>query len=205
MRNSGKAILLSGVASFIVLGLITMYGIRLYKVNSEIPSPELSEYAIGDSASLSNETQSLGFGDLTVRVVGVQRSSFNSLADEISGYEDLVMKSGGANDGFVLLVTADITNTMKETISVPIYLFVLTSGSWANSIDPTLTSSLNGVESFDIRLKSRETRTITLPFCIYDTQFNPSSWRDIDNRTFSLTLSTYPKKVLIDLEKMEGE
>lgn len=198
MKTFGAKILCATV-SLLLLGLVGLYGFQLYSVNSETPPPEISEYDIGDDVSFSNETSSLSFGDAIIKVAGMRHSSFLELAKEKPEYTDRTMESGGASEGFALLVEADLINATEKTLSIPIYAFVLTSGSWANSIDPTLTKMLNNLESFDICLQPYESRNIMLPYCVYDTQFDASSWSRVDERNFWLTLSTYPKKTVINL------
>lgn len=54
----------------------------------------------------------------------------------------------------------------------------------------------NDVETIE-SMDNADTYTITLPFDVIHEQFKENEWKNVRNRHFDLTLSTYPKKKVI--------
>lgn len=191
--------------TLLIASTVTLFGYRVYIVNEQTPPPKISEFQINEEVQFTSDYSGLHYGDVSLKVTNKCLLNMDQLKDWVPNYTDETLASGGANEGAVMAVSAIVTNNTNKVISVPAFLLVASSGSWANAVNPLLLEAINGVDSIEIEIDAFQSKEIVLPFDIYDTQFDKQSWQELGERSFSLVASTYPEKKTVNLGRLYKE
>ncbi|GAA2184407.1 hypothetical protein GCM10009785_32180 [Brooklawnia cerclae] len=159
---------------------------RIADVNARWPQPETH-------TALPSEP--LTINGLTITLTGARLIDGSQIPEVLNGYtptsEDRI--------GTVKLMLVDITLRNETTEPMgsetldSILFFSLWSGPWYNGVD------LGGIQAANpagrpSNIPAGEEARLSLPYNLYDHQFEQAEWDTVDERSFTLSLMTYPDK-----------
>ncbi|MDD3279300.1 MAG: hypothetical protein PHG16_10545 [Lachnospiraceae bacterium] len=119
-----------------------------------------------------------------------------------SAYQDM---GAWSNPDYIIYTDLIITNTSAAADTyLDITRFNFESGSWSNGISLDGFQLLNpGYRLSNVQVPAGEQLTLHLTCNIYRMHFSDSLWKNIRNRSFGLTLTYYPQKILLTGEKIK--
>ena len=183
-RNKRRRILQISICCFVLL-CAALYWRGYTAVNQKYPAPETETYSIEQPAPYEG-------AEITVtgsRFMS-QKEAEQNFADEFSLGYDLKC----------IVVELTVTNPGPEEITVDLTPLALTSGAWENGINLVGFMELNTPPAaLNAVLQAGDSLRMQLPFTMLSQHFKPDSWKDVENRDFSLEFSLYPVKRSISL------
>ena len=120
-------------------------------------------------------------------------------------FEDQVQNSDGSKVSDEQIRELMITMRLINNTGVPQKMLLVQmyaeSLIWVNGIDASLYPLLNPEKPnpMEVSLEPYQEIEVTLPYTLYDFQFQSKDWKNIENRTFDITLSFYPEKHIVTL------
>lgn len=167
---------------------------RFVSLNERYPDPGVVVY---------KEKDKIKGGDIEISVSSSNLVSMEEMLELLSDHKDEMIyedeTSMPQTERKVLLVQINIKNTSSTEQTTSLVRFMAQAGAWANGMDLGAYCALNGVEKTNIQLKPKEQRSMMMPFYLYESQFAGDEFHKVDRRKFSLVLSVYPVKNIIEL------
>lgn len=166
--------------------VVAVWAVCFLRVNRAYPQAELIQVGI-------NEPLQYGPYAITVNQVYME--------DTIALYEENGLSVGDKRLPETMLVCAvtiernslDLTGSAQANLKIS--HIAATSGAWSNMVDTgELYAVLNNGASVLDQLQEGEQQTYLLPFGIWWDGFSANSLEHLDQRSFTLQLSLYPKK-----------
>ena len=167
----------------IIVVLFSLFVFRFYSVNKRYPQP------VTTSVGLNEPIDYNGY-----RITAV--SSELTPATELTKQGYKMDDQDIFKDKLVLLVKLKVENIGKHTVKSSFVTSALQSEAWWNCMNLDLFYVFNDVETIE-SMDNADIYTITLPFDVIHEQFKENEWKNVRNRHFDLTLSTYPEKKVI--------
>lgn len=165
-------------------------GCRYCQLNRQYPPPEIETYA---------HLQPVKYNDIEL----VLNHSAFLQEEEIKTVLIEELEEGFTPKMIVLDVT--VTNTAETEQTMDFTPFILESGAWKNAVHMMAFLRLNdGAKTAPTMtpiLQPGESLTLRLPFLMMPSQFSERKWDAVEERSYELVLSLYPKKrsILCDM------
>lgn len=192
MKRKKKIMLAGGIIVFL---LIIVAGWRIATLNMKYPNPQIITYGLSEP---------IKGGGIEITVTGKELVSMACIRDRIPNIQDNVLDEKGdiLSDSRkkILLVNLEVKNLTDADQEISLTQFMAQTQVWSNGMDLYTYLSLNNLQAAGIQLKAQEKRNITMPFYMYDFQFKKGEFDKIENRKFTLVLSTYPIKNVVNLQ-----
>ena len=190
-----KKIILPIVGIVIALSVI-LSSIQLYIVNQRFPNANTISHTLNEMINGGNTSLIVMDSQL---LDGVQ---INQLYPE---YVDSVLNPDGTQvrpeQIKVLLIHAKLINNTEETQKMTLVQMYAESLIWYNGIDGGLYPLFNpdNPNPIEVTLEPNQEIEVSIPYTMYDFQFQQQDWIDIRSRKFDLCLSFYPDRHIISL------
>jgi len=186
------------VACLLFVALVIFSVLKISALNKKFPNPIVIEHAMNEA---------IKGGETSLAVQSYDLLNGSQLRKLLPDYEEVIKNSDGSSlkDDQVryLLVHIKLINNSDEIQKMMIANIVAESLIWANGIDAEIYMDLNiGKGSpMSIELQPKQELEVIVPYSMYSFQFQAKDWKNVDNRAFDLSLSTYPKKHIITLTR----
>lgn len=103
-------------------------------------------------------------------------------------------------DTKIIEVSVCLKNTTEEEKEVPItYLLLETTGVGTAISQELLMGNLEHYSSMVEKLEPREEKVVTYPYEICSIWFHEKDWENVEKRSFWMTFSSYPDKIVLYL------
>jgi len=179
------------ISSIILIVCFLFIG-RYSALNSAYPDPPVISAGIGEDLEIGDFVFSINNwewhnGDVVHELIPDYIARYDS---DGSSYSSEKIR--------IILVEVFIMNNSDEDMTVDLSSFAFESGAWHNQWDCVLFEELNKDNpSLYVDIEHKQKVAITFPITMYDDQFTSKDWRNIENRAFSIVLTTYPYKYVL--------
>lgn len=172
---------------FFAIIVLSLLSFRIISLNKKYPSPTIDKYTINQVINYNNfNIKATSYEFMDVESV---KKTFN---EEISYGQDVKC----------ITVNLVIKNEGNQKNNIEIYNFVLESMAWKNGINlkafTDLNSNINN-PTLNPNLEPGESISLKIPFSMISEHFKGNQWNNVEKRSYSLILSLYPVKKMIDL------
>ena len=121
--------------------------------------------------------------------------------EELDGYEftltDFQMTDGEEMKS--ILASVHIKRIAEGEGTINMTAVAGECGGWNNGIDPELYQVWNpGKSIHQLKFLQNQEEDIVIPISMHKAQFKKRDWERIDEKTFSIVLGLYPKKVILE-------
>lgn len=156
---------------------------RIWCINRTYPEPNVKKYTQGETVKTKGFEITLDNWKFYSQTESEQILKNNHIDDTIPNAQKKMF-----------CTQLSIKNIENGVNFIDITDFSFESLAWHNQWDMELFYVLNDITTMTIELEPGEICNITLPIILYDFQFKPHIWDDINQRTFYLVISFYPVK-----------
>lgn len=176
--------------------LTVLSAIRIYQLNTAYPNPYIAEHS-------ANEI--IEGGNISISVVKSKLADGSYINSIFPDYIDRTQNDDGTkvtNEQIrVLLIYTKLINSTNEEQRMSIVQMYAESLVWSNGIDAGLYPLLNPNSNnpMEVVIPANKEVDVIMPYSMYNFQFNETDWKNVDNRNFNLTLSSYPVKHIVKL------
>lgn len=185
-KNKTKFII---IFSIILISLISIFVVMYSKLNHKYPKSTYTLISFGENISYEGLEikikNSFFMDEKTKKVV---------FKDEFDSGQELNC----------LVVELELFNPTNDTLKVDIYNFMIETGFWANGINLNAFLQINEDTpnaSLSPSIKNNENMVLYLPFSMLNSNFPNHTISEIQNRPYSLILSLYPEKIMLEVIK----
>lgn len=187
------------LAVVVVVVACVLIGFRIGEVNDALLERHVLAYGVGEPVSYATFAGEKSDG-ASLSVLGSALLDQKELDQVVPGYENRVIKAGGASDMKALVVRLRLVNAGDKPVDSPAQYLKLRAGAWANGVDPLLIPPMNPSLS-TLQLQPGEQEEVLVTFEAYNTQFgfNTAQWQNFSQSRLQLVLASYPDDVYIDL------
>ena len=171
---------------FIAIAFFGMCGWRIAVLNQKYPPPKVERYRVGETAHYNGMD------------IDIQESYFLSEQDIDKYFSKFTSQGYQAK---CLAVQARFSNNGTENVMLDLSQFRLVSGGWSNGINFNVHQQYNNPEAVYLMLELApgEEYTTILTYSMLDSHFEPGDWESVEDRQYTLVLSLYPIKRVIEL------
>ncbi len=164
-------------------------------INSIYPQPKEVFVPIGKPAIINNiaiTVKNSGVIELENPLIAEHLTNNNSaLPLFLEGNENLSAK--------MLYAEIELVNQGQVDATFDATALVAECTQWTNGFDVCTLAPDNETVAHNIKLKSEQTESIYIFWNLLDMHFSDKNWNNIETLKFTVPLSLYPKKVMLEL------
>lgn len=180
--------LIIALSSIVAVCLIGLSVLQIIQINTRFPQTVISSTRLGDETELNG---------LKLKATSCEMLPYKSIKEN----EELYSVIAKYDTGEVNLIKACLTikNNSDKEAELPLYDVIFQSNDWANAVNLEVFKYFNTDKSLSVKLESGESTDVVLPSLLHKAQFSSKAWDKIEDRDFSLVLSLYPQKRIIEM------
>ena len=164
-----------------------------WRVNHQVPDVIERKYEENQEFTYQNVT-------FTIKDFAVmQHKEFVDTFDIDEGKIDVYMDGEEKDAVFTLFARNDTSTPVEVNI---LELMLLETNGWSGYTDLLgLFREMNPTQNGILQLKPEEDIEVLIPYTLYDYSFTKESFEKLETMPFSVVLSLYPVKTIVELQK----
>ena len=190
MKNHKKAGLkVTGIALVVIL--LTVWGIRVLRVNQQTPQVQTKITEVGEWFQWK-ENVKLRTGGVRFMENDEIRSLYRLDDDETEPFPGMIIK--------LMWVTVTFKNDSSKSADIDILDIGASTSGWSNIPDYDFYYKIgNPKRQHHFELESQEEVTMDLPYLFAKPNFRNGQWKKIEGKEYLLVTSLYPIKHMVKI------
>ncbi len=185
-------------SKFIIIIIFLLFALWLACViciNSIYPQPKEVFVPIGKPAIINDIA-------ITVKNSGVIELENPLIAEHLTNNNSMLPLFLEGNENLsakMLYAEIELVNQGQVDATFDSTALVAECAQWTNGLDVCTLAPDNETVAYSIKLKSDQTESIYVFWNLLDMHFSDKNWNNIETLKFTVPLSLYPKKVMLEL------